>query len=68
MKKIGVKIFFNKKCWVLIPTITFYYFKKYKQDNGNYYPNEYILAFVFLNLNIEIWNNKFWKGIFKINK
>ena len=66
MKKLGIKIYYSKRSWELLPSITFMFFKGYPQNDGKYYPNEYILGFSFLALNIEIWTNKFWEGIFKI--
>lgn len=67
MKKIGIKIWTNNKSWAIIPNMNIYFFEGYEQLYGKYRPNEYVLAFAFLNLNIEIWTNKFWKGLFKIN-
>jgi hypothetical protein len=64
MKKIGMRIFLCKKSISFIPNISLYYFKGYQQMYDKYYPDEYILVFVFLNLNIELRNNKYWKGFF----
>jgi hypothetical protein len=63
--KIGIKIFNTKRNIAITPSIHFYISKGYKQINGGYIPDEYVLAFVFLTINIEIWSNRFWKGIIK---
>lgn len=67
MEKLGIKIFLTKRSLELLPSLRFSFFKGYPQNNGKYYPNEYVLCFSFLVFNIEIWSNKFWEGLFKIN-
>jgi hypothetical protein len=68
MGKFGIKIFFTKRNIAITPSLHLYIAKGYKQINGDYYPDEFVFAFCFLTINIELWNNKFWNGFFKINK
>lgn len=63
--KIGIKIFNTKRNIAITPSLHLYIAKGYKQTDGNFKPNEYVLAFIFLTINIEIWSNRFWKGIIK---
>ena len=68
MQNFGIKIFFTNRSIAFIPSLHLYIMKNYKQKNGKIKDNEYVFGIWFLTLNIEIWTDKFWNGIFKINK
>lgn len=66
MGNFGIKIFFTPRGIAFIPSFHLYVMKGYRQTNGKKCRNEYVLGFWFLTLNIELWNNKFWDGFFRI--